>query len=272
MISALQTVLDYAAPLPAKNERHQLKTQFIRNTATETAVIGLFTGLSCYFAMNNELRWAFLQQAFTVSSVNLMARTVATTCRYAAIVDRGLFFRTVSFGVDFIAPLYFAQEFKSFYYLIHEGGHALSTYLLSQKATIQVIANSLGNWKTYSTIMELSKIGKYLGAHYSRMLITAAGPLATVVTNQITMIFALRFKNSYPEFSKFLFFPVLNSLIKEFEYAKSALSIAHDHPDYSGHDFVIIWKEGGVHPTIAMVALVILPLITTLSYLKIRRQ
>jgi hypothetical protein len=269
MTSVLQAALDYAAPLPPKNERHQLQEQFIRNTVTELALVSLFTGLSCYFAITNELRWAFIKKGATVLSVNMAARTVATTCRYAAITERGLLFRTVSFSVDCFAPLYFAREFNPFYYIIHEGGHVLSTYLLSQKATIQVIANSMGQWHTNSTMHGLSKLGNYLGEHRVRMVIAAGGALATVVTNQITLIGALVLKNSYPELSKYLFFPTLSSLNKEMRYAWSAFDTAKALP---GHDFVILWKEGGIHPYLAMVGMVALPLISTLGFLGIRHR
>lgn len=161
MISALKAALDYAAPLPSKDQRHQLKTQFIQNTVTELALFTLFTGLSCYFAISNELRWAFIKKGATVLGVNTVVRTVATPCRYAAISERGLFFRTVSFSVDCIAPFYFAREFNPFYFIIHEGGHVVSTYLLSQKSTIQVFANSMRQWHTESTMHGLSKLGSY---------------------------------------------------------------------------------------------------------------
>jgi len=269
MTQALQATLDYVAPLPPKTEIHQLKTQFIRNSITEIAVVGLCTGLSCYFAISNELRWAFVKKGVTVLGVNTLARTVATACRYAAISERGLFFRTVSFSVDCIAPFYFSKEFNPFYFIIHEGGHVASTYLLSQKSTSQVFANSMWQWHTHSTIQGLSKLGAYLGEHKVKMVIAAGGALATVVMNQITLIAALVLKDSYPEFSKYLFFPTLSSLYKEFNYAHSAFDTANAPP---GHDFVILWKQGAVHPYVAMIGIVALPLMTTLAFLALRRQ
>jgi hypothetical protein len=267
MTMVLQAALDYAAPLPPKDQRHQLKAQFIQNTVTELALVSLCTGLSCYFAISNELRWAFIKKGATVLGVNTVVRTVATACRYAAISERGLFFRTVSFSVDCIAPFYFAREFNPFYFIIHEGGHVVSTYLLSQKSTIQVFANSMWQWHTQSTMHGLSKLGSYLGQHNVKMVITAGGALATVMTNQITLIAALVLKDSYPEFSKYLFFPTLSSLFKEFTYAQSAFDTASAPP---GHDFVILWKEGGIHPYTAMTGMIALPLITTLGFLGIR--
>jgi len=269
MTSALKAVLDYVAPLPPEHDKHQLQKQFVRNTITEIAFITLCTGLSCYFSTTNELRLAFVKKGITVLGVNAVARTVATACRYAAISERGLFFRTVSFSVDCLAPLYFAREFNPFHCLVHEGGHVLSTYLLSQKSTIQVVAHSMWHWHTQSTLHGLSKLGNYLGEHRVKMVISAAGALATVVANQMTIISALYLKDSYPELSKYVLFPTLSSLSKEIKYAWSAFDTAKAIP---GHDFVVLWKEGGIHPYLAIVGMIALPLISTLGFLGIRHR
>ncbi len=267
MTSALKAALDFVAPLPSENEKHQLHKQFVRNTITEFAFITLCTGLSCYFSTSNELRWAFIKKGATVLGVNALARTVATTCRYAAISERGLIFRTVSFSVDCLAPLYFAREFNPFYCLIHEGGHVFSTYLLSQKSTIQVVAHSMWHWHTQSTLHGLSKLGNYLGEHRVKMVISAAGAIATVVGNQLALIAALYLKDSYPELSKYVVFPTLSSLFSEIKYAWSAFDTAKAIP---GHDFVVLWKEGGVHPYLAIVSMIALPAISTLGCIVLR--
>ncbi len=115
----------------------------------------------------------------------------------------------------------------------------------------------------------LSKLGNYLGVHHANMVISAGGALATVVTNQITLISALILKDSYPELSKYLFFPTLSSLYKEIDYAWSAFDTAKAIP---GHDFVVLWKEGGIHPYLAIIGMIALPAISTLGFLGIRNR
>jgi hypothetical protein len=61
MTSVLKAALDYVAPLPPKNERDQLREQFIRTAVTDIALISLSTGISCYFSISNELRWAYIK-------------------------------------------------------------------------------------------------------------------------------------------------------------------------------------------------------------------
>jgi len=270
---ALKAVLDYVAPLPPASDKDHLTRQFIRNTATEAAVVAFFTGLSCYFAVSNTLRIEFLKKAVTVSAVNFLARAVATTCRYAAIVDRGLFFRTVSLAVDCIAPFYFAKEFHFPHFIIHESGHFLSSYLLYKKVdAIQIVAKSMQSWVTNSHSTGFSKAGDYLGLHYSRMTFMAAGTAATILSSQIALIFALHLKNEYGELSKFLFFSGCFFLVKEFNYAKMALNTSNDGVSSQAHDFIILWQEGGLHPRAAMAAVIALPVISTLSYLLVRHR
>jgi hypothetical protein len=262
---ALQRFLDFAAPLPPEKEKHQLKQQLVRNTITEIGFVTLCTGLSCYFSVSNELRWAFIKQGIKVVAVNVTARAVAMGCRYAAITERGLFLRAVNFGVDCVAPLNFAWEFKALSSLVHEGGHAISAYVLLQRSKIEIIATHL-NWVTHY-VGSLSKVGSYLGEFRVRMVICAAGSLATVFTNQIALIAALYLKNSYPELSKYLLLQPIVSLCNEINYAWSAFDTAKASPT---HDFLYLWKEGGIHPYLSIVTMIALPTISTLSFLGLR--
>jgi hypothetical protein len=123
------------------------------------------------------------------------------------------------------------------------------------------------HWHTQSTLHGLSKLGNYLGEYRVKMVIAAAGALATVVANQMTIISAMYLKESYPELSKYVLFPTLCSLSKEINYAWSAFDTAKAVP---GHDFVVLWKEGGIHPYLAIVGMVALPAISTLGCVILR--
>lgn len=175
----------------------------------------------------------------------------------------------MSFAVDYKISRSFFNLIAPFYSIIHESGHAVSVYLLSQKATIQVVTTSLNDWETNCDYVGLSKLGSYLGEHHFRMLFSAAGPLADVVTHQISLIGALILKDSYPELSKNLFLQTLNRCHNQMLYAWSAFDTANVFP---GHDYVQLWKDGGIHPYLAIIGMVALPLISTLGYLMVRRQ
>jgi len=267
MTVALRRFLDFAAPLPPENEKHQLKKQCVRNTITEIALITLCTDFSCYFSVSNELRWAFIKQGIRVVGFNALARVVATGYRYAALIERDLFFRTVSFVLDWVAPYYFAREFHQLHRLGHEGGHIISAYFLYGKQKIQLTAYTMWAWNALITRHGLSKIGNCLGEFRVKMVFLAAGPLATVVTNQIALIAALCLKKAYPELSKYILLQPLSSLYAEIKYAWDVFDTANVRPE---NDFLQLWKEGGIHPYFAIGTMIALPVISTLGFLGLR--
>lgn len=272
MTSALKACLDYVAPLPPEEKEINWKEQFVRNTVTQTALISLSTGLACYFSISSDLRWAYIKQGIIVFIENLAGRAVSTLCRYAAISERGLFFRTVSLAVDCKVTHYFMPTFGPFQSIFHEAGHAISRYLLYKNCTIQIVSTTLTNWGTatyyFGETIELSKLGSYLGEHYANIVHIAMGPLVDVATSQISLIAALILKASYPQLSKNLFLYTLSTSRNCLSYAWGAL--AANAP--LSNDYVELWKVEGIHPCSAIIGMVAMPLITTLGYLVLRRQ
>jgi hypothetical protein len=265
MTSVLKACLDYVAPLPAKEEEINWREQFVRNTVTEIALISLSTGLSCYFSISNELRWDFIKRGITVFCQNLVVRAGATTVRYKAISERGLFYRTMSLWTDCAASVSFARVLDPLCHFIHEGGHVVSAYLLFFQMSAIRVVSSLNQWET---IFKYRGFWNYLGENHSLMLMTAAGPLATVVASQISLIGALILKDSYPGLSKNLFFHTLNSCKMEIRYAWLALDTNAD----PNEDYVLFWKDGGVHPYLAIIGMVAMPLISTVGFLVLRHR
>lgn len=265
MTLALRALLDYFEPAPPtdKGLGDRLYREFIRKTKIEIAVAAVFTGLACYFAKTNELRLTFITKAVTVLSVTLIARAVATGCQFAAFVDKRLFFRTVSFGVDCSAPFYFARglTWTVIQPFVHEGGHFLFSYLLSRGNNVEIIANSLHSWVAHSSTTGYSSFGNLLGPHYSKMVFLAGGTLTTVIVSQVALALGLHIKNSYSDLSKYFLLTSVFSLVQEFNYARSALTASESN------DFLQLWKEGGLHPWAAMAAIIALPVISTAGYL-----
>jgi hypothetical protein len=266
-----QDLLDYAAPIPpsSKDCEYTLGREFIRNTAIHALAIASMTALSCYLATTNTLRKEFIQNAATVFAFCAVARAFAAALRYIAILDQGLLARTISYGADCIAPFYFSLRFDLHRKIVHEGGHVFSTYALSKLTSMEVTAEPT-HWMTKTTYTGATKFGTILGEQYSRSLFKAAGSMATVVASTVSLL-ASSFFNTR-ELSKTLFFSAAFSLIAECNYAKDALTIKSDNPLYPHHDFVFLWKEAGVHPYLAIVGMIALPVISTLGYLRYRNQ
>ena len=139
--------------------------------------------------------------------------------RLIAIFERDLLSRTMSFTfncVDVFSRVCVFSPFHVFGCIIHEGGHAVSAYLLYKNCTVQVTATTFTTWQTTiiktGGIAGLSKLGSYLGEHCSKMVFIAMGPLVQVATCQIVLIGALILKSSYPELSKNLFLYSLDTI------------------------------------------------------------
>lgn len=268
MTIALRALLDYFEPTPPPDRGvgNYLIQQFIHRTKIEAAFTTGLTALACYCAATNELRFFFAKRAVIVLGVNLMARAVANGCRYAAIIeDKGLFFRTVSLGAEFVSPLCFAVGLTScmIHPLIHEAGHVFTSLIVYRGNQIEVVAHSLLLWTTNASSTGYSSIGNFLGRHYSKMVFLGGGTLTTVIASQWAIALGLHFRSSV--LSKYALLTALFALSQEFSYAKSALT------ESKIHDFTKLWKEGGLHPAAAMAAIVVMPLISTAGYLLSKR-
>lgn len=267
MTVALRPILDYFEPAPPPEKeglRKQLFQQYSFRTVTEIAVVSIWTGLACYFAENNEIKLAFVKKSITDLAINAGIRAVATGCRYAALVDKGLFFRMASLVTEFAAPFYFAAELpgRLIRVFVHEGGHILLSYLLFRVNKIEVVAHSLLFFCTSTNHTGCSGIGNFLGSHYSEMTCLAGGALATMAMSQASLVLGLHFFRS-SQLAKYVFLTSVLALAEEFKYAKEALTATSSY----SHDFVQLWKEGGLHPWAAMAAIIALPVITTAGYL-----
>jgi hypothetical protein len=284
MTSVIKTVLDYVAPLPPEKEKDQDPEQVLRNVVTEIALsslsnialISLSTGLGCYFSISNEIRWDYMIKGIVGGFIYVTVSLFSSMLRHIAIFERDLLSRTMSFTfncVDVFSRVCVFSPFNVFGCIIHEGSHAVSAYLLYKNCTVQVTATTFTTWQTTiiktDGIAGLSKLGSYLGEHCSKMVFIAMGPLVQVATCQIVLIGALILKSSYPELSKNLFLYSLDTSLDCMSYAQSALDPAKASPH---SDFVFLWKVGGIHPCVAIIGLVAMPLISTLGYLVFRRQ
>lgn len=237
------------------------------NTLVEICAISLITRVCSQFAATPEMKAYFIRKAVTVAGINFLARSVAAVARY--LKSKHAWIKPYCSVAEYLAPVNFALKFHwgTTSGLIHESGHAAAFFLLTKNIQVQIAANDFDVWETtpiFGIYSDISSLGKYLGATHFRFTSIAGGTVAHLIAAQVALIFGLRVKKSYPEFSKYLILSATTSIFTE---AFDALyPLFGEKPS----DFFQLWKEFGIHPIAAAAAIVSLPTITTVAYLVLK--
>lgn len=254
-----------AASNPSNEEtRKGLFRQVALNTLVEICAISVITQICTRCAATPEMKAYFIRKAVIVTGINLLARSVAAVSRY--LKDKHTWMKPVSSLADYLAPVSFALKFHecTTSCLIHEAGHAAAFFLLIKNIQVQIVAKDLDLWETtpiFGAFSDFSSLGKYLGSRRSCFISIAGGSTASLIAAQVALIFGLRIKKSYPEFSKYLILSATTSIFTE------ALNALYPLFGKKACDFSRLWKEFGIHPIAAAATIVALPTITTVAYL-----
>lgn len=152
---------------------------------------------------------------------------------------------------DYVPPLLLNLPFKYINNLVHEYGHyAAIRYADNFDNSSLPIVNlhaTFGGNVTYTTTP---------ARRANDTLITAAGPIAQITFAAAAI--AVAHFNSQRSFSKtFLNGAAFLSILNSLNYAYSAFELA----EKSSHDFAVLWKKADIHPFIAMICIVALPLL-----------
>ena len=167
-----------------------------------------------------------------------------------------------------IVPFNFALLFNATAgVLVHEGGHALAASLVYTNPQPRISIQYLFEGSTTFINRGLSSIGKSLGADKAKLLVVAAGPAAAVSMASMAILSAIDIQKSNTTLSKYLYFSSFFALVYHVKYALSALTASRVDLD---HDFVQLWR-GGIHPIVAAGAMVTLPLVTALLFMKAKK-
>jgi len=91
--------------------------------------------------------------------------------------------------------------------ITHEGGHFVADLSLLGNAQISITPNGLfgdGTAGITHASVTLNDLGKIYGEQKSRMIISASGPLASIIGNYLSMIVAQALPDNYPEIKTYL--------------------------------------------------------------------
>lgn len=140
--------------------------------------------------------------------------------------------------------------------LIHEGGHALSTFLVYQnpKPRIEIVPGIGGN--TSFSVDKLTNFGKAIGRNRSLALVTAAGASLSLLASSILFWLGLKLRKTKQEISAYLIIYAVTDFMTHACYALSALWTRRD---VVAHDFVRLYALTGVHPLLVAVVIAAIP-------------
>lgn len=262
MTRALAPLVSTPAPSNPANEEKSLIRQVALNTLVEICAITLITGICSQYAATPEMKAYFIRKGVTAAGINFLARSVAA-------VARNLKIKPLCSIADYLAPASFALKFHwgTTSSLIHEMGHAAAFFLLTKNIQVQIVAKSIDLWETtpiFGIFSDISSLGKYLGRTHFCFTSLAGGTIAHLIAAQVALIFGLRVKKSYPEFSKYLIISATTSIFTE------ALDALYPLFGEKPSDFFPLWKEFGIHPIAAAATIVALPTIMTVAYLVLK--
>lgn len=152
-------------------------------------------------------------------------------------------------------------DLRTFGVLRHEFGHYAAVRLLLDNVNPSIVINSDGSGGTIWKGMHLSSLGEALGKTNCKILIAVAGPLLAIASSSLLIISAACIAKKNPELSCHLVAMAVMGIAHHVFYALTALLQEKLSP---GHDFFPIWQLGNIHPIVAAVAMVAIPLLTTL--------
>lgn len=144
--------------------------------------------------------------------------------------------------------------------LVHEMGHALAGKVLFPGAVTKIMWKGLGSGRT---ICFAEKKWSFLSVATSLALKTAAGPFFHVVVSTALLVLGLYLRKSHPQIAQYLGVGAWCGVGEEIVYAQLTL----DNPADDSLDFAKLWKAG-LHPKVAMLGMVMVPIIATALYMR----
>ena len=153
---------------------------------------------------------------------------------------------------------------------IHESGHAVMALSCFKKANPHISMNPFGGGSTSYIIGHgLTDFGKIFGKDGARALCAAAGMMSSTLCALFEFGLAYQLKESNPALAECLTINGCMQIVQEVAYGITTFFVSHKD---LGHDFIAMWKFGGIHPLIPIAMMVALPLfeLAILKWLKSR--
>jgi hypothetical protein len=141
---------------------------------------------------------------------------------------------------------------------IHESGHVLMAHACYKNATPRMLVNPFhGGVTTFTKSHGLTSFGKLLGSDAARALCASAGIMASTICALFEFGLAYRLKESHPALSECLTLNGCMQILHELIYGLTTFIASRTD---LAHDFMAMWKFGGIHPFIPMAMMCALPL------------
>ncbi len=259
-----------------QEERNRLISELFISCIAEITCGAALTAISSPFVIPAGLSF-FRRFNISILAANVLLKTSATYLECLNLQDdesnpqniekkKGI--RAISETLQWIVPFNFALLFNATAgVLVHERGHAFAASLVYSNPQPRISIQYLFEGSTTFINRGLSAIGKSLGADKAKLLVVAAGPAAAVSMASMAILSATGIQKSNTTPSKYLYFSSFFALVYHAKYALSALTASRNDLD---HDFVQLWR-GGIHPIVAAGAMVALPLVTSLLFMKVKK-
>lgn len=236
-----------------------------------------FTGITCIFVASSAIPTLLLITIGTIV-LNTVIRSITGYIAYELHQAKKLNsdqedIQKLQFWcalLQYLCPISFSLlDATTRSILVHEAGHAFTVHLLYQNARTKIEIFPLKGGVTWYWAGPLSKVGEFFGQKYCHLIFSAAGPAAAIFIATIDLGLSHYFKQEHPELHRYFLCAAISSIAQHILYALSALLAKNPR---SEHDFIQLWKLGGIHPLLSVICIVALPIIvkSILFYLEVK--
>lgn len=262
--------------IPNEQEiRKRLIWKVASTCLAELAVASLTAGIACCFMATAAIP-TMMTRLINVIAITTLFHSIEALVDYSLSCDilrdgnlkntRFFFLKIIAlFDSHQIRAVLFAAFNNSTHgVLIHELGHALLMHLLIKDAhpIIEIFFGRGGQTRLPEGVYEASKLGELLGNEERiETAITVAGPAFAILEATGLLMLAHKVKDKHPELRLHLVHMAIFRVVNHIFYALSALPLTLT-PETAGHDFLYLWKRAGIHPVVAIVTMVAIPLFT----------
>lgn len=158
-------------------------------------------------------------------------------------------------------------DYLTFNTLIHELGHAIAGRILLNDTLPRIVIRLPFRAQTIFTYPTLTDLTRKIGKRATLTIVSAAGTISATLLNVTQLIAARPLKRVSCLIKDNLQTAAVISIAGHALYAFSALWSTH-----VSNDFFWIWRAGGIHPLISVLAIVALPAIWEGGYRFINRS
>ena len=246
--------------VPAPSEIRSLVQDVAKRSFLELAV-SLSIGTAAVFFVATPLHGTLLFALIAIQTVGNAALRLAAAlaarmpeCEETRrIHSAALYFRTTLFAYLTAGN---AQS------LLHELGHAAGAKWMFQDANPKItLTPCLGGITRFSAV-ELTSWGKWVGRNGAMLIVTALGPLSTLLVSAAAIVSGFALQKKFPELGYYLIGVGKGDFFAHSCYALTALSSS---PGTQGHDFIRL-RAHGIHPLAASITLLAIPILIAKAF------